>query len=205
MMLIAVWIAALLGDAAVVPIAPPLHITLWFADNVPESLARRMTDEADAVWRPNGVTFVWERAEKGRPAGPLEVIVDNDHGTTSGGPPLGWIRFDAHDAPGPLIHMSYANVVALLQDSNGVVGNLNEMPITERETYLGRAMGRALAHELGHYLLASKAHSRTGLMRSSMTAVDLFSTVRMRLEITQPIRESILTRLVRSGSGTVNP
>ena len=33
------------------------------------------------------------------------------------------------------------------------------MPLAQREMLLARAMGRALAHELGHYLLASKIHT----------------------------------------------
>ena len=34
------------------------------------------------------------------------------------------------------------------------------MPIFEREMLMARAMGRALAHELGHYFLASKEHTQ---------------------------------------------
>jgi hypothetical protein len=36
-------------------------------------------------------------------------------------------------------------------------------------------MGRALAHELGHYLLASKVHTPHGLMKATLTAVELFA------------------------------
>ena len=55
------------------------------------------------------------------------------------------------------------------------------MPIFEREMLLARAIGRALAHELGHYLLASKEHTeeradesapdRRGILRSGRAAV----------------------------------
>jgi hypothetical protein len=44
----------------------------------------------------------------------------------------------------------------------------------QRDTLLARAMGRALAHELGHYLLASTAHTEGGLMKAVLTAVELF-------------------------------
>jgi hypothetical protein len=41
------------------------------------------------------------------------------------------------------------------------------------ERLLPRALGRALAHELGHYLLARRAHSPTGLMREAFRPEDL--------------------------------
>ena len=39
---------------------------------------------------------------------------------------------------------------------------------------LARAMGRALAHEMGHYLLASKEHTKNGLMQAHRTATEFF-------------------------------
>jgi hypothetical protein len=47
-----------------------------------------------------------------------------------------------------------------------------------REGLLARVFGRALAHEIGHYLLRSKGHSRTGLMRASPLVYDLVSPER---------------------------
>ena len=207
MKLIAMSLVALLCGAAsesIAPPPPPLAVTLWFAANVSESLGRRMTDEADAVWRPAGVAFAWRRAEAGRPPGPLEVIVDDDRGAPSPQPPLGWIVFEKN-APTRLIHVSYANAMALLADAGDVVGRVNDMPITQRETYLGRAMGRALAHELGHYLLASKTHTRAGLMRATFTAVDMFSPTRLRMDVEAPVRETIVAKLGSAGSRPTTP
>lgn len=42
-----------------------------------------------------------------------------------------------------------------------------------REGTFARVFGRALAHEIGHFLLRSKGHSRTGLMRASPLVSDL--------------------------------
>ena len=33
---------------------------------------------------------------------------------------------------------------------------------------LGRIIGRAVAHEIGHFLLASPAHASNGLMRAAL-------------------------------------
>jgi len=69
------------------------------------------------------------------------------------------------------------------------------MPRAERETMLGRAMGRALAHEMGHYLLASKAHSVKGLMRAKRTAVEFFAIERTRFELDAEQRTAVTLRL----------
>src|SRR5262249_19924401 len=42
-----------------------------------------------------------------------------------------------------------------------------------RERAIGRAVGRVLAHELGHYLLRSRWHARSGLMRAAHNTADL--------------------------------
>ena len=42
-----------------------------------------------------------------------------------------------------------------------------ERPRLIRELVLGRVLGRAVAHEVGHFLLGSREHAPFGLMRAS--------------------------------------
>ncbi len=42
-----------------------------------------------------------------------------------------------------------------------------------QETLLGRALGRSVAHEVGHFLLASPHHTEGGLMRAIFLPDDL--------------------------------
>src|SRR6202011_1913073 len=153
--------------------------------------------EADEIWNAIGIRFGWRHAaariapayaqssEAGRylPS-TLRVTVDDGLGDwkEDGIMPLGWIFFDRPDEPDQEIHISYGNARALLAASSLVVGDITSMPTLEREVYLARAMGRALAHELGHYLLASKAHTEHGLMQKRLSASDFFSG-RLRFEI----------------------
>jgi hypothetical protein len=69
------------------------------------------------------------------------------------------------------------------------------MPVMQRETLLGRAMGRALAHELGHYLLASKVHTQRGLMKPIMTAFELFMPDASAFRIDPAQRRTVAARL----------
>jgi hypothetical protein len=163
--------------------------------DIPASVVSEALAEANRIWRPSGTTFVWRR-ESTLPA-PLSVIIGRRAAPAEAATvPLGWVMFDA-DVPGAEIHLSYANAERLLDESRDLVthSRVRMMTIVEHDTLLARALGRALAHELGHILLASKEHTRGGLMKATRTAFELFSPDAMRFEITAAQRAVIAARL----------
>jgi hypothetical protein len=183
---------------------PPMVIAVRVAADLSPSFVSRMLDETDAVWRTTGLTFIWRRISSA-PARPdqypanaptgLSVVIGDSRGTMRDGRvPLGWIQFE-QGSPMQEIYVSHRNAVDYMADAQGVVGVLNAMPVAEREIKLARAMGRALAHELGHYLLASKAHTRTGLMQASHTASEFFEYARRGFGIDAAQRQLIAARL----------
>ena len=164
---------------------------------VAPTLVDRVLAEADAIWRPTGLTLIWNRAPRPSAGATLDVVIGDARGQAhrdSTEEPLGWIEFE-NGIPLPRLYVSYANAVVLLEASPGVVGRTLQMPPVERDTYLGRAMGRALAHELGHYLLASKAHARSGLMQATQTAWQFFVSRHPRLELTREQRMALQMRM----------
>ena len=108
--------------------------------------------------------------------------------------PLGWIKFE-DGRPGPEIYVSFANAEMLMEESRGVVGLVGDMTIMQRQTLLGRVMGRALAHELGHYLLATKTHTAKGLLKAVRSAQELFGVDRRRFQLEPAQRTQIAARL----------
>jgi hypothetical protein len=197
------------AGAAPVTTLPPMIVTVSVSSDVSPSLVPLVLAETDAVWRSTGFVFVWRRAARqGEPhdseAGPsvpstLRVVVGDEAGSAGdGNVPLGWIRFDDDTSPQQEIHVSYANALALLMRSPGVVGDADRMPPAQRETLLARVMGRALAHEIGHYLFASKAHSTVGLMMASHTAAEFFAIERSRFSIA-PAQRAQLAARVKNG------
>ncbi|MGE5242601.1 MAG: hypothetical protein ACM3SQ_00050 [Betaproteobacteria bacterium] len=173
------------GDSRPAPVGPstsalpPLSVTVRATSDITPSLVARMLDEAGAIWRRAGVTFDWRLTPVGADADSrarsLLVIVDDEPGRPRDGElPIGWIVFDDDCSPEPQLHVSYRNARELLtltrQDRGG-----EWMPRLEEEVLLGRAMGRALAHELGHYLFASKQHTPRGLMESRRSAAEMFA------------------------------
>lgn len=125
------------------------------------------------------------------------IIGDNRGPGRDGRLPLGWIQFDDEAAPEQEIYLSRTNALQMMAAVRESVGGIDQMPISQRETLLARAMGRALAHELGHYLLASKVHTEQGLMKAILTAAELFSPDSDRLRIEPAQRRTIAARLSR--------
>jgi hypothetical protein len=207
-------------DVSRQPIPPstavPSRITISVdvAPHIRPYTVTRMLAETDDIWRSSGVTFVWrcfparvapcaQSSEAGHtPPSTLRVTVDDEPGQPGGRKDdslmaLGWIRFDPSDEPGEEIHISYGNALALLDGSSLVVGRVTWMTVIERETYVARAMGRALAHELGHYLLASKTHTERGLMQARLSASKLFAgTLQLEIDATQ--KQAVAQRLART-------
>jgi len=175
---------------------PPIGITVTTSAHVSPRLVSMILDETDAIWRPTGLTFAWQRGPS--PATPtmLRVTIDDERRPpTSGDLPLGWIVFNDGSSPEPAIHLSYANALEYMTNARSVVGFVEKMPVLERDTYMSRALGRALAHELGHYLLASKAHTDEGLMSTRRSASELFGTSRRRFAISPAERATVAARL----------
>lgn len=148
-------------------------------------LVSAATALARDIWRPYvDVAFghagdVWRTFEADR----LDLIVTDRllaRGESSG---LGWIQF-VDDRPASTITVSTTAAERLMQASSWSGAPLTRLPVAVRRQFMTRALGRSIAHELGHYLLRSKRHARRGLMRDHLTADDIMETrhVKDRLE-----------------------
>jgi hypothetical protein len=77
------------------------------------------------------------------------------------------------DLPRPTI-FAYPNTIATIVSDSTLLGlHGSEWSADLREVVLGRVLGRALAHEVGHFLLRSRNHSAIGLMRANPSVRDL--------------------------------
>jgi len=132
-----------------------------------------MMSEAAAIWAPYGVVIRWTdgvSSDRCRSAdSSVAVQVDN---ATPGRPPsaraliLGTTRV-ASSGAGPVpIRVDYSAVDRLLGSLTAaklgqIIGREQLAP-----SDVGRALGRVLAHEIGHVLLVGSGHPRRGLMRA---------------------------------------
>jgi hypothetical protein len=158
----------------------PLSLTLVVAatPGVSNTIVNRALNEATAIWRTAGVALQWHRSNgSSRASNPstVDVVLDDARGSASGGDlPIGWINFNSSGTPEGIVHLSYRNVSQLIDASDAY----RNRPTSYKELLAARALGRALAHELGHQLTASKMHSPSGLMKGRRLIEELFSPAR---------------------------
>ena len=127
-----------------------------------------MEREANRIWAPYGIAIEGLHRPCTTPGdGPrLKVRVRKTESVRPAGIPrgtLGNIYFVA-GRPTPLIDLWADEAVRVMGGSHVLFTQGLGDPRVRVE--MGRLLGRSLAHELGHYLLASRVHTEEGLMRS---------------------------------------
>ena len=80
--------------------------------------------------------------------------------------------------PTTLIGAYPGEVYRLLDTMRMEVRPISDRPAALRHRLTGRVLGRAVAHELGHYLYGSADHAQDGLMRARHRVDDLTSPFR---------------------------
>ena len=85
---------------------------------------------------------------------------------------LGWIEF-FDGRPRNTITVSVAAARALMSHGKWLDRAIDASPPSLQQRFLTRALSRSAAHEIGHYLLRSSAHSARGLMRERMSVADI--------------------------------
>ena len=193
MSIAAIVAAALSAALPAAPAVPPIVVDLATVTEVSPAVISIAIEETQELFRSAGVRFLWRQRE--RTLGALRVVIGADSGPPRDNRlPLGWVTFE-NGEPLPEIHLSFENVQRFMEQSREVVGIVTQKTIAERELLLGRAMGRALAHELGHYLLATTRHTSRGLLKGSRTAQEFFSRDRSAFSLNPVERRRIVARV----------
>lgn len=174
----AVWMTLVLMTAAK-PAAGALQLAIIAPLNVTDSLVRRICAEADAIWQPAGIVLECHRIRSDRETNGLTVTIDDRDARLEPDKALGWIPF-TNDAPERSIFLSQAYAEELVRLTPG----LPNVTIASHEILIGRVLGRALAHEVGHYLLRSKLHTTHGLMRTGRAGDEFLALSRDGFELT---------------------
>ena len=134
-------------------------------------VVRHATNQAAAIWRPHGVMVaVAGDLASCPPDTPVEsvTVVMSDLSQISAKlnlPRLGEIQFAGDGVPDPEIVIASEYLQQAVEKVTWSGQPLANRPLALRRQAAGRAIGRVLAHELGHYLLRLPGHGRVGLMR----------------------------------------
>jgi hypothetical protein len=168
----------------------PLRVAIEPA-GLPRDVVADVCREADAIWQRAAIAIEC-RTDGG--AADLRVVFDDPTPAGDGLPlTLGWVVF-VSGAPDPVIHLSVANTRRLLDASPAVVAASEALKPWHRDVLVARALGRALAHEVGHVLLATTQHAPRGLMRAQRSAADMFEPARLPFAIDETTRAAAARR-----------
>ncbi len=140
---------------------------LTVATELPDAARRALVEEAVAIWREAGVTITWLDSVTRHSPGTLRVMVVRRPATPGHGER--W-------AVGELLRDGGAAIaIASISRAEEIVdaaanGRARLAPAVLRHHRLGVVLGRAVAHEIGHYLLGDGSHAGRGLMRPAFDA-----------------------------------
>ena len=145
-----------------------------------------LKDETEQLWRPYGVHIEWTETNAADAAAQgfsleavlarrIEAAEPPNGATVLGSASVGLGRPDTRS-----IRVSFeaTEKVLALRTARGSMGLI----LHGRE--LSRALGRVLAHEIGHVLLATPIHDKTGLMRAVYHPDDLAESNRAPFRLT---------------------
>jgi hypothetical protein len=148
---------------------------------------RVLKEETAGLWRPYGVDLRWDETSAvraGTGGSPLEVIVAPRLPGIAipGGPAiLGQATLTLEGLSRRPILVSFnatQRVLALQTNRRAAILQ------SEQDYELARALGRVLAHEIGHVLLAIPNHDTVGLMRPVFLPNELAESDRMPFRLT---------------------
>lgn len=146
-----------------------LEVLLTVAPSLPEAARAPFLDEVTAIWKRQGVTIEWlSPAEwlcpsaNRRRSGRLRVLVfpksDSASSERKSMAVAELLRPDSRHA----VAIAYIAVAKRIVED----APLRFPALAALDHYrLGLVLGRAVAHEIGHYLLDTPTHARRGLMR----------------------------------------
>lgn len=149
-----------------------LYVLLTVAPELSEVSRAALIAEATALWEKPGVRLEWIAGSDGTvSAGSMvRVLVIPRHASSPSAADrrvLG--QLVSFGRPG-------AVVIASIDRAEGVVmawrSPASVLP-SFHERRVGLVLGRIVAHEIGHYLLNTRTHARSGLMRASYEIAEL--------------------------------
>ena len=169
---------------------------------MPSPQLKAMTREAAEIWKPLGVALVWVTAERER----LRPSARQGLKVVGAPPAAGIARFsrlgsivflEGRVIPEETLVLSVDTIARLVEDTSFANRRVRDWPPAARSALTGRALGRVLAHEIGHYLLAWRTHTAHGLMRQSFGGEVLIDPDRRGFEVPALLTARLRARLAQ--------
>jgi hypothetical protein len=207
------WLAP--GDALLLAAGPEPHVQRTLNINLASSQDLSATStgalvaEVNAIWWDSNLSLVWRTADV---SDPLPAMPESED----------WLRVLvlARQTPGPADMSTFAvgellrsdgarplAIASIIAARRVVDDSIRAKPLDGPRDYdrrLGVVLGRAVAHEIGHYLLGTSTHAPAGLMRANIGAQE-FADVRSRSFRLDEVAQAHLARLAVARPESAQP
>lgn len=175
---------------------PTQHLALAFAESTLQSaVIRAAAAEAADIWAPYGVAVEVAAPCGSAPDDTETLTVAIARSVSPESEPwhatLGVIIFDANGAPHPRMTVYFDRLMELISGAPTWLANEPHWPRALRDKVIGRALGRVIAHEIGHFVLRSRDHASSGLMRRVQGADELIAPDRSRFALWRPSTRTV--------------
>jgi hypothetical protein len=184
-----------------------LQVTLDARSMVADLPIPSILGEVRELWKPY-LDVVFRTDAETVCAGTLRLLITDQADATTDArrsPPLGWIEFVDHEQPAQTITVSARAARRMQREGRWLGRPLGTLPLGSSQTFMARALGRAIAHEIGHYLLRSTTHSPGGLMRARFTVADIMDNSRSHFRLDRDEEARLAVRLTAPEWTTQTP
>jgi hypothetical protein len=175
-----------------------LEVLLTTTSTLPESARNPMMAEVEDIWRNHGVVIDWLPGTADRPISQdrLRVLVV-EHRKSAAIPSetitVGELLRPVNGHPLAIISVENAErLVAVVRDRS------DRDLIAVDQLRLGLVLGRAMAHEIGHYLLDTHTHASHGLMRPQFDALEFTDIRDGTFALDRPASDWLKSRLANN-------
>lgn len=155
---------------------------VWIDDvGTPPAVLEAAEQEAARIWADAGIAIAWAHPGNGRGIRPddlfvaLRVALPRSADAADPHRPrrvLGRVIRESDARPGRLIEVALPAVLASVAGQRMFNRPIVELPRGVHDRAAGRALGRVIAHEIGHWLFG-RVHTVDGLMKPSIARADL--------------------------------
>jgi hypothetical protein len=177
-----------------------VHVRIDQDAGLPPAQLSEALNEMQRIWRAAGVTITAGRY--GEPSAPGGATVSlRLLGTaarkSNGGTVLAWVSLTESGQPAPILFVSLEGIRELLDPVEFRGHPLRKRPQSIRDRLLAMAIGRAAAHELGHFLRPERQHTTHGLMRARYRTSDLIGDSLVPFQVPADERVAVRREVTR--------
>lgn len=184
-----------------------IRINLWFGSTLLSSSGSEIQRIVDQVWKRHGIIVEWVNRGAAATARNVDasVVVRDDPVVPHKPTALGAVNLTP-TGPGRLIRLSAGAAIDWVQRLQADQRKLSRplgrrfgLLLDDAAALAMRTLGYAAAHELGHILLQSKRHARSGLMSPSFVSLPRLDRDPREIALDVGSRERLLERLSQVG------